>query len=102
MLSPEPAISLRATSIARGLLRTERVVGIISLERGMLRLRCRGVANYWIEINGGQVFRGKTFLKADELRPKFTEAMEHAGRRDLDRRPGGIAHRAGSNFPSVQ
>jgi hypothetical protein len=44
MLSPEPAISLRATSIARGLLRTERVVGIISLERGMLRLRCRGVA----------------------------------------------------------
>jgi hypothetical protein len=30
----DPEISLRATSIARGLLRTERAVGVISLEYG--------------------------------------------------------------------
>jgi hypothetical protein len=76
----EPAISLRATSIVRGLLRTERAVGIINLEQGMLRLKCRGQGNYWIEIDRGRTFRGKTFLKAEELQPKFIDAMERAGR----------------------
>ena len=76
----EPPISLRANSIARGLLRTERAVGVISVEYDMLRLRCRGGGNYWIEIDGGRVFRGKTFFKAEELQPKFIDAMERAGR----------------------
>jgi hypothetical protein len=76
----EPAISLRASSIARGLLRTERAVGVIRVEYDMLRLRCRSGGKYWIEIDGGRVFRGKTFLKAEELQPKFIDAMERAGR----------------------
>ena len=73
-------IPLRANSIARGLLRTERAVGVISLEYDMLRLRCRSGGNYWIEIDGGRVFRGKTLFKSNELQTTFVDAMERAGR----------------------
>jgi hypothetical protein len=76
----EPPISRRATSIARGLIATGRAIGVLSLEYGMLRLRCRNSGNYWIKIDGGRVFRGKTFLKAEELQPKFIDAMERGGR----------------------
>jgi hypothetical protein len=80
MTQAEPKVSARATSIARGLLLTERAFGVISLEYGMLRLSCRSGGNYWIEIDGGRTYRGETFLNADELQPKFSEAMERAGR----------------------
>jgi hypothetical protein len=73
-------MSPRATSIARGLLLTERAFGVISVEYGMLRVRCHSGGNYWIEIDGGRTYRGKTFLNAEELQPKFTDAMECAGR----------------------
>ena len=80
MTQAEPKVSPRATSIARGLLLTERAFGVISLEYSMLRLRCRSGGNYWIEIDGGRTYRGKTFLNAGELQPKFIDAMERAGR----------------------
>lgn len=75
----EPPISLRATSIARGLITTGRAIGVVSLEYGMLRLRCRNAGNYWIDLDGRRVRRGKTFLRAEELEPKFIDAMERAG-----------------------
>lgn len=76
----EPPISSRANSIAQGLLRTERAVGVISVEYDMLRLRCCSGGNYWIDFDGGRVFRGKTLFKSDELQPTFVDAMERAGR----------------------
>jgi hypothetical protein len=76
----EPEISKRATSIARGLLTTKRAIGVIEMENGMLRLKCRAGGNYWITLDGWQVRRGKTLIKADELQPKFIDAMERAGR----------------------
>jgi hypothetical protein len=78
--STEPNISVRATSIVRGLIKTERAAGIMSLEYGMLQLKCRSGGYYWITLDGGQVRRGKTLFKADELQPKFIDAMERAGR----------------------
>ena len=80
MTPTETDMSLRANSIARGLLRTERAVGIISVEYGTLRLTCRSGGFYWIMLEDTRVYRGKTFIKADELQPKFIEAMERAGR----------------------
>ena len=80
MTPADPAVSPRATSIARGLLLTERAFGVISVEYGMLRLRCRSGGNYWIEIDSGRTYRGKTFLNAEELQPKFIDTMERAGR----------------------
>ena len=76
----EPAISVRATTIAKGLIVTKRAVGIGSMSGGMLRLKCRGGGYYWIELKGGRVLRGKTLTTAEELQPKFIEAMERAGR----------------------
>jgi len=80
MTQADPKVSARATSSARGLLLTERAFGVISVEYGMLRVRCRSGGNYWIEIDSGRTYRGKTFLNAEELQPKFIDAMEHAGR----------------------
>jgi hypothetical protein len=48
--------------------------------RDKLRLNCRSGGHYWIALNGRQVRRGKTLTKADELQPKFIDAMERAGR----------------------
>ena len=59
---------------------TGRAVGTISVEYGMLRLKWRRGGFYWIELNGRGVRRGKTLLKAEELQPKFIDAMERAGR----------------------
>ena len=73
-------ISERATLVTRGLITTGRAIGVISVEHGMLRLRCRNGGNYWIDLDGRRVRRGKTFLKAEELQPRFIDAMERAGR----------------------
>ena len=75
----EQPISLRANSVARGLLRTDRAVGGIKREYGMLRVRARRGVYYWIDLDGHRVIRGKTLLGADELQPKFIDAMERAG-----------------------
>jgi hypothetical protein len=76
----DPAISLRATSIVRGLIRTERAAGIIKAHQGMLRLECHGGGFYWISFDGGRVLRGARLFEAEELQPKFADAMERAGR----------------------
>ena len=54
--------------------------GVIRVEYGMLRIRCRSGGNYWIEIDSGRTYCSKTFLNAEELRPKFIDAMERARR----------------------
>jgi hypothetical protein len=75
----DPEISVRATAIARGLIRTKRASGIIKARRGMLCLECHGGGFYWISLDGGRVLRGKARFEADELQPKFIDAMERAG-----------------------
>jgi len=79
MTSISPTISLRATSIARGLMRTERAAGIIKLHQRMLRLECHGGGFYWISPDGGRLLRGAALWEAEELQPKFIDAMERAG-----------------------
>ena len=76
----EQPVSARANSIALGLLRTERAIGAIRVEYGMLRVRARKGVYYWIDRDGHRVIRGKTLLGADLLQPKFLDAMERAGR----------------------
>src|SRR5438876_12286265 len=62
----EAEISARATMIARGLLATKRAVGIISMDDGRLRLKCRSGGYYWIDLDGRRVRRGKLLSAADE------------------------------------
>jgi hypothetical protein len=76
----EAKISARATMIARGLLATKRATGIISMDRGKLRLKCGSGGYYWISLDGSKMLRGMLLSQADELQPKFTDAMEREGR----------------------
>ena len=47
----------------------------------MLRLEChRGDDYYWIALDGSRLLRGKWLPEADELQPKFIDAMERVGR----------------------
>jgi len=46
----------------------------------MLRLKCRTGGYYWITLDGRRLLRGKSPDTSDELQPKFSEAMERAGR----------------------
>ena len=77
----EAAISVRATAIARGLIRTERAAHTIKPHHGMLRLECHsGDDYYWIALDGSRLLRGKLLSEADELQPKFIDSMERAGK----------------------
>ena len=76
----EPAISARATLIAKGLIVTKRAVGPINENRGMLRLKSRAGGYYWISLDGSRILSGANLSKADELQPKFRDIMERAGR----------------------
>ena len=51
-------ISARARMIARGLLATRRAAGIISMDRGNLRLKCSAGGYYWIDLDGRRLLRG--------------------------------------------
>jgi hypothetical protein len=73
-------ISARATMIARGLLATKRAVGIISMDHDRLRLKCHAGRHYWIDLDGRRVLRGMLLSGAEELQPKFIDAMERAAR----------------------
>jgi hypothetical protein len=75
----EPAISPRATMIARGLIVTKRAVEPISENRGMLRLKSRTGGYYWIPLDGSRILSGATLPSAEELQPKFIAGMERAG-----------------------
>ena len=63
------------------------------------------IALAWVlSARGPGMTNGRPFDREEYLTrvQNVEKAMERAGRRDLDRKPGGIAHRAESNFPSVQ
>ena len=76
----ETEISERATLIAKGLIVTKRAAGVISMDHGKMRLKCISGGYYWISPDGRRVLRGMLLSGADELQPKFIEAMERAGR----------------------
>jgi hypothetical protein len=59
---------------------TRRAAGILTMDHGMLRLRCRYGGYYWISLDGRRMLRGMALSEADELQPKFNDAMERAGR----------------------
>jgi len=46
----------------------------------MLKLECTKGGYYWISLDGSRVLRGKAIFDAEELQPKFADAMERAGR----------------------
>jgi hypothetical protein len=73
------AISPRLKAIAEGLIRTGRAGKRREYDRGMLRLECLTGGFYWISLDGSRVVRGARLPTADELQPKFIEAMERAG-----------------------
>jgi hypothetical protein len=75
----EPPLSPRAKAIAEGLIRTDRAAKHGVFDRGMLRIECLGGGFYWIALNGSRLLRGARLPTADELQPKFIEAMERAG-----------------------
>jgi hypothetical protein len=76
----DTAISTRAMAIAEGLIRTKRAGRHGVVDRGMLKLECTKGGYYWISLDGSRVLRGSAIFEADELQPKFIDAMERAGR----------------------
>jgi hypothetical protein len=76
----EPPISPRAKAIAEGLIRTDRAGRHGVIDQGMLKLECTKGGYYWVSFDGSRVVRGARLPTADELQPKFTDAMERAGR----------------------
>jgi hypothetical protein len=73
------ALSERARAIADGLFRTKRAMRRGIYEIDMLRLTCRTGGHYWISFDGRRVLRGFLLSEAEELQPKFIDAMERAG-----------------------
>jgi hypothetical protein len=78
--SPEPTLSARAKAIAEGLIRTKRAGRHGVIDQGILKLECTKGGYYWISLDGGRVLRGAKLFEAEELQPKFIDAMERAGR----------------------
>ena len=76
----DPAISPRARAIAEGLIRTGRAGKHGVYDHGMLRLECLAGGFYWISLDGSRVLRGAKLFDAEELQPKFADAIERAGR----------------------
>jgi hypothetical protein len=76
----DPTVSARAKAIAEGLIRTERAGHKGVLEQGMLKLKCRKGGYYWISLDGSRILSGTQVFDAEELQPKFRDAMERAGR----------------------
>lgn len=80
MTAAQPELTARARAIATGLIRTGRAIGgrIVALD-GFMRLDCRGGGFYWVSADGLKLLRGDALWGADELQPKFADAMERAG-----------------------
>ena len=79
MSESDPGLAERATRIAEGLFRTNRVRRRGVFEPGWLKLQCRKGGYYWISLDGSHVLKGRAFARAEELQPKFIDAMERAG-----------------------
>ena len=75
-----PPFSAGARAIAEGLFRTGRAGKHGVYEQGMLRLERRGGGYYWVPLNGDRILSGARLFDANELQPKFIDAMERAGR----------------------
>jgi hypothetical protein len=73
-------ISSRARAIAEGLIGTRRAGHNGVIDQDMLRLECKKGGYYWISLDGSRIFSGAKLFDAEELQPKFAEAMERAGR----------------------
>ncbi len=78
MAETEPPLSLRARAIAEGLYRTKRAGRLGRIDEGMVRIKCRKGGFYWISLDGLRVLCGRTFLRAQELQPRFIDAMERS------------------------
>jgi hypothetical protein len=77
----EATISARARAIAGGLVRAGRAAPGSKLIHGVLRIELYSRDDYyWIALDGSRVLRGKFLSDAEELQPKFIDAMERAGR----------------------
>jgi hypothetical protein len=76
----EPVIFGRARTITEGLIRTRRAERHGVIDQGMLKLECTKGGYYWISLDGSRVLRGKAIFEAEELQPKFIDAMERVGR----------------------
>jgi hypothetical protein len=76
----ESAIYGRARAIVQGLIRTRRAGHKGVVDRGMLKLECTKGGYYWLSLDGGRLHRGSALIEAEELQPKFINAMERAGR----------------------
>jgi hypothetical protein len=76
----EATLSSRAKAVAEGLVRTRHAKRNGAVDREMLRYECKKGGFYWISLDGNRVLRGATLSMAEELQPKFIEAMERAGR----------------------
>jgi hypothetical protein len=76
----DTAISTRARAIAEGLIRTRRAGYSGVIDRDMLKLECLSGGFYWISLNGSRLLRGARLPTAEDLQPKFIDAMERAGR----------------------
>ena len=46
----------------------------------MLRLKCKKGGYYWVSLDGSRILSGTKLSNAEELQPKFIDAMERAGR----------------------
>jgi len=68
----------RAEAITNGLIRSGRATNA-QPEDGFIRLKAKGGGFYWVSFDGFRLLRGEAFWNADELQPKFIEAMERAG-----------------------
>jgi hypothetical protein len=79
-MSAHSGVNERAKAIARGLGNAGRAGTGVQPDNGMLRFECLSGGYYWISFDGSQVLRGATISEAEELQPKFIEAMERAGR----------------------
>jgi len=77
--TPSRTVSARAKAIAKGLVHTERAAPGAKIIHGMLRLECFDTGYYCISLDGRRLLRGSSVGEADELQPKFIDAMERAG-----------------------
>jgi hypothetical protein len=81
MTQAESAISARARAVAEGLIRTKRARHSGVLDQGMLKLECMSGGFYWVSLDGQRLLRGDNIWEeAEELQPKFADAMERAAR----------------------
>ena len=79
--------SLRAKQIAEGLIRTGRAASVA--EHPDFLLVTGTGAQYWVSMNGAQVFKGDLPHRGNKIQRGFCDAMARAGS-DGERRDGDV------------